>query len=146
MMARAFPRHRASGFTLIEVIVAVVIAAMCLTALAGVFSGGTRAAAVTADLSRASTLAQSLLASAGIDKPLTEGVESGSSGDNMSWTVTVTDEPSEDSDNPIRPPFFLKRVTAKVVAGNAATRSATDQQRSVELTTLRAVPRPLLAQ
>jgi hypothetical protein len=111
-----------------------------------VFSGGTRAAGVAADLSRASTLAQSLLASAGIDKPLTEGVESGASGDNMTWALTVTDEPFEDSDNPIRPPYLLKRVTAKVVAGNAGNRSSADQQRSVELTTLRAVPRPPLAQ
>jgi prepilin-type N-terminal cleavage/methylation domain-containing protein len=135
-----------SGFTLIEVIVAVVIAAMCLTALAGVFSSGTRAAGIAADLSRASTLAQSLLAGAGLEKPLTEGVESGASGESLTWTVSVSDEPTEDSDNPIRPPYLLKRVTAKVVAGSTASRGSTDTQRSVELTTLRAVPRPPLAQ
>ncbi|TAG06245.1 MAG: type II secretion system protein [Betaproteobacteria bacterium] len=135
-----------SGFTLIEVIVAVVIAAMCLTALAGVFSGGTRAAGIAADLSRASTLAQSLLSGAGIEKPLTDGVESGAEGESLTWTVTVIDEPTEDSDNPIRPPYLLKRVTAKVIVGSTASRNSTDAQRSVELTTLRAVPRPPLAQ
>jgi general secretion pathway protein I len=132
-----------SGFTLIEVIVAVVVAAMCLTALAGVFSGGTRAAGVAVELSRASTLAQSLIASAGIEKPLTDGVESGTTSDNLNWTVTVTEEPTEDSDNPVRPPLLLKRVTARVVVANA---SSPERSRSVELTTLRATARPALIQ
>jgi prepilin-type N-terminal cleavage/methylation domain-containing protein len=130
-----------SGFTLLEVIVAVVIAALCFTALAGVFSGGTRAAAASSELSRASTLAQSLLASAGVEKPLTEGAESGSAEGNLSWTFTVSDEPTDDGDNPVRPPLILKRITARVVVANI---NQPERARVVELTSLRAVPRPLL--
>lgn len=134
-------RGSARGFTLIEVIVAVVIAALCFTALAGVFSGGMRAAAISSDLSRASTLAQSLLASAGVEKPLTEGVESGNAEGNLNWTLSVGDEPTDDGDNPIRPPLVLKRVTARVIVVDGA---AADRARFVELTSLRAVPRPLI--
>jgi prepilin-type N-terminal cleavage/methylation domain-containing protein len=143
MISRAGSKPLSSGFTLIEVIVAVVVAAMCLTALAGVFSGGTRAAGVAAELSRASTLAQSLIASAGVDKPLVDGSESGTTSDNLSWTITVTDEPTEDSDNPVRPPLLLKRVTAKVVVANG---SSPERARFFELTTLRATPRATLIQ
>jgi prepilin-type N-terminal cleavage/methylation domain-containing protein len=143
MTMRTDTARSQSGFTLIEVIVATVVAAMCLTALAGVFSGGMRVAGVASELSRASTLAQSLLASAGIEKPLTEGVESGTTNDNLNWTVTVADEPTDDADNPIRPPLLLKRITAKVVVANAA---SPERSRAVELTTLRAVPRPPLVQ
>jgi general secretion pathway protein I len=137
-----YPNKRERGFTLLEVIVAVVIAALCFTALAGVFSGGTRAAAASSELSRASTLAQSLLASAGVEKPLTEGVESGSADGNLNWTFTVSDEPTDDGDNPTRPPLVLKRITARVVVANV---NQPERARVVELTSLRAVPRPLLA-
>ena len=71
------PQRQAGGFTLLEVIVAVVIAALCLSALAQVFATGVRAAGAASDYTRAVTLAQSLLASAGVEKPLEEGAESG---------------------------------------------------------------------
>lgn len=138
-------RH-ARGFTLVEVIVAVVIAAVALSALAGVFGGGARAAATASELTRASALAQGLLASAGVEKPLTDGVESGATNDGLRWTVTVTDESTEGDDSgttasPIRPPLLLKRVTARVVVAND---TQPDRGRVVELSTLRAIPRPLL--
>ena len=61
------PQRQAGGFTLLEVIVAVVIAALCLSALAQVFATGVRAAGAASDYTRAVTLAQSLLASAGVE-------------------------------------------------------------------------------
>lgn len=129
------------GFTLVEVIVAIVIAALCFSALSGVFSGGMRAASTASELARASTLAQSLIATVGIERPLADGVESGTSADGLSWTVTVADESSAAEAGPIKPVFELKRVTARVVVPNEA---QPDRARAFELSTLRAVPTPIL--
>jgi general secretion pathway protein I len=135
-------KHRsARGFTLVEVIVAIVIAALCFSALAGVFSGGMRTAATASELARASTLAQSLLATAGIERPLADGVESGTSADGLNWSVTVSEESTESEEGPIKPVLMLKRVTARVVVPNDA---QPDRARSFELSTLRAAPRPVL--
>ncbi len=135
--------QRARGFTLVEVIVAIVIAALCFSALAGVFSGGARSAIAVSELGRASSLAQSLLASAGIEKPLADGVESGTSADGLNWTVTVSEEAADGEDGPIKPTLVLKRVSVRVVVPNLA---QPDRARFFELTGLRATPRPVLPQ
>lgn len=136
----------ARGFTLVEVIVAVVIAAVALSALAGVFGGGARAAAAASELTRANAYAESLLASAGVEKPLADGTESGSTADGLRWTMTVADESTEGDDSgstasPIRPSLLLKRVSVRVAVANDV---QPERARAIELSTLRAVPRPLL--
>ncbi len=132
------------GFTLLEVIVAVVIAALCLSALSQVFATGVRSASATSDYMRAMTLAQGLLAGAGIEKPLADGSESGVSGDGrLQWTLTVAAEPVEESDGLIKPPLELKRLVARVAVSNPGD-VAGAKQRNVELTTLLAVPRQAL--
>ena len=99
-------QRKARGFTLLEVIVAVVIAALCLSALAQVFATGVRAAGTASDYTRAVTLAQSLLAGAGVEKALEDGAEGGTTADGkLAWTLTVTQEPTEDADAPVRPPL-----------------------------------------
>lgn len=134
-------RHQARGFTLLEVIVAIVIAALCLSALAQVFATGMKSASVSSDYMRAMTVAQGLLAGAGIEKTLADGSESGTTPDGrLAWTLTVGPEPTEDADNPIRPPLELKRLTARVVMLNPDQVWSTNK-RSFELTTLLAVPR-----
>lgn len=134
-------RRRARGFTLLEVIVAVVIAALCIAALSQVFATGVRAATVASDYTHATTLAQSLLAGAGVDGALEDGTTSGNSRDGkLAWTLTVSAETSDDADSPIRPPFDLKRVVARVSTANAEGSGA--RPRVVELSTLVATPRP----
>ena len=129
------------GFTLLEVIVAVVIAAVCLAALSQVFATGVRAAGTSSDYMRAMSLAQSKLAGVGVEKPATDGSESGTSSDGrLLWTLTVESEPTEDGDNPVRPPLELKRVTARVTA-TSPSEIAGKPSRSVQLVTLLAVPR-----
>ena len=129
------------GFTLLEVIVAVVIAAVCLAALSQVFATGVRAAGTSSDYMRAMTLAQSKLAGVGVERAISDGSESGSSSDGrLVWTLTVESEPTEDGDNPLRPPLELKRVTARVTA-TALGEIAGKPSRSVQLVTLLAVPR-----
>jgi prepilin-type N-terminal cleavage/methylation domain-containing protein len=129
------------GFTLLEVIVAVVIAALCLAALSQVFATGVRASSSSSDYMRAMTQAQSLLAGVGVEKAVTDGAESGASADGrLNWTLTVQAEPTDDADNPIRPPLELKRVIARVVATDANSASS-NRGRVVELVTLLAIPR-----
>jgi general secretion pathway protein I len=135
--------HAERGFTLLEVIVAVVIAALCLAALSQVFATGVRAAGTSSDYMQAMTLAQSKLAGVGVDKPATDGSESGTSPDGrFVWTVTVDSEPTEDADNPVRPPLELKRITARVTVA-APGGISTAPARTVQLATLLAVPRLL---
>ena len=145
---RSAPFVRESGFTLVEVIVAVVIAAIALSALAGVFGGGARAATSASELTRANAFAESLIASAGVEKPLVDGTESGSTADGLRWTITVADESTEGDDggttaSPIRPLLLLKRVSVRVAVANDV---QPERSRAIELSTLRVVPRPLLQQ
>jgi general secretion pathway protein I len=137
-MSRRQPQH---GFTLLEVIVAVIIAALCIAALSQVFATGVRAAGTSSDYMRAMTLAQSLLSGVGVEKSVSDGSESGATSDGrLTWTVTIDSEPTDEAENPIRPPLELKRVIARVVAGNPDDLSGRSG-RTVELVTLVAVPR-----
>lgn len=137
------PQTRESGFTLLEVIVAVVIAALCLSALSQVFATGVRSASASSDYMRAMTLAQGLLAGAGIEKPLVDGSESGVSNDGrLQWSLSVAAEPVEEGDALIKPPLDLKRLVARVAVSNPGDLPGT-KQRNVEITTLLAVPRQL---
>ena len=131
------------GFTLLEVIVAVVIAALCLAALSQVFATGVRAAATSSDYMRAMTLAQSLLAAVGVEKAASDGSESGTTSDGrLTWTVSVAPEPTDEAENPLKPPLELKRVIARVVAAGANDAPG-NRGRTVELVTLLAVPRQI---
>ena len=134
-------KRQQQGFTLLEVIVAVVIAALCLAALSQVFATGVRAASTSSDYMRAMTLAQSLLAGVGVEKATSDGSESGTSSDGrLTWTVTISPEPTDEAENPLKPPLELKRVIARVVAGSANDAPG-NRGRTVELVTLLAVPR-----
>ena len=131
------------GFTLLEVIVAVVIAALCLAALSQVFATGVRAAGTSSDYMRAMTLAQSLLAGVGVEKATADGSESGASSDGrLRWTVTISPEPTDEAENPVKPPLELKRVIARVVAASPGV-VTNNPGRMVELVTLLAVPRQI---
>ena len=141
MSVRRQPSQR--GFTLLEVIVAVVIAALCLSALAQVFATGVRSASASSDYMRAMTLAQGLLAGAGIEKSLSDGSESGVSSDGrLQWTLTVLAEPVEEADALIKPPLELKRLIARVSVTNPGDLPGV-KQRNVEITTLLTIPRAL---
>lgn len=144
MTTRSLAPRRDHGFTLLEVIVAVIIAALCLSALAQVFASGVRAAGATSEYARATALAQSLLAGVGVEKSASDGVESGVTPDGqLSWMLSIAPEPVEEADGGlVKPPLELKRVVARVVTVDAgAQRDGTNRARAVELSTLVAVPR-----
>jgi general secretion pathway protein I len=82
---------RQTGYTLIEVLVAFMILALALTVLLRIFSGGLRNVSVSSDYATATLIAESRLAAAGIDIPLTPGETSGTEGERFEWTVNVQD-------------------------------------------------------
>jgi general secretion pathway protein I len=82
---------RQSGYTLIEVLVAFMILALALTVLLRIFSGGLRNVSVSSDYAVATLIAESRLAAAGIDVPLSPGETSGTEGERFEWTVSVQD-------------------------------------------------------
>lgn len=84
------PERQCRGYTLVEVLVAFVILAMTLTVLFRIFSGGVRNIAVSADYARATLIAESRLAAAGIDEELRAGETSGVEADDFAWTRSVT--------------------------------------------------------
>lgn len=83
-------RARASGFSLLEVLVAFVILSLVATALFRLFSGALGNAGAAEEYSRAILVAQSALDQAAIP-PLREGTSSGTTDDgHVQWTVQVT--------------------------------------------------------
>jgi general secretion pathway protein I len=126
-----FPGRGNRGYTLIEVLVAFVILAMALTVLLRIFSGGVRNVAVSSDYAKAVLIAESRLATAGIDDTLapgeTDGVESG----RFRWTRVVTDyEPANDYGSTVKG-LRAYHVTVTVSWPNG------DKERRVELNTVR---------
>ena len=81
---------RRDGFTLLEVLVAFVIAALALTALYNGGLGGLRAATVAGRYLQAVSRAQSHLDSAMIGDALTPSDRQGDEGDGYHWRVRIT--------------------------------------------------------
>ena len=82
-------RRNPPGFTLLEVLVALVIAGLALGAL---FSGaitGMRSAKLSLDYAEAVSRAKSHLAVVGIGSPLVAGTQHGDDGQGFTWRVAV---------------------------------------------------------
>ncbi len=75
------------GFSLLEILVAFSILALTLGVLMQIFSGSLRNAEMAHDQAQAVALAQSLLAAAGIETPLTAGETSGQAGNKFRWLL-----------------------------------------------------------
>ena len=81
---------RCAGFTLLEVIVAFALLALALTVLLGALSGAARQVRHSAEITRASLHAQSLLAQAGVGEALEPGRTEGTfDQDRYRWTLEV---------------------------------------------------------
>jgi general secretion pathway protein I len=78
-----------AGFTLIEVLVATVIAALALVALLESFSAGLSTVSHLAARDRAALLAQSVLDAVGARELLAEGVETGQASKGVEWRTTT---------------------------------------------------------
>ena len=123
-------RPRDEGFTLLEVLVALVVLSTTVVAALQLFGGGLRLARAAGDHANAALLASAKLADLQ-PGPLTEGTDQGTEG-SYRWTRRVTLDPSllpVEPDTPETITIRLARVSVEVRWG---------QGRRFELATLRA--------
>ncbi|WP_299390681.1 prepilin-type N-terminal cleavage/methylation domain-containing protein [Pelagibius sp.] len=83
-------RRRQGGFTLIEVLVAFTIFALSFAAILQIFSGGLHNGATADRALIALGHAESLMARAGVEEPLTPGQTSGQIDEGMTWQQSVS--------------------------------------------------------
>ena len=110
------------GFSLLEVVVAFAVAALCLGAAAQVFSAATRHVGLVQDRMRALSLAETVLAAAGVTEALAPGVVSGELSGGLQWRRTVERYPQADDakgaeDEGTEPHWVAYRVTVEVRRG-----------------------------
>jgi general secretion pathway protein I len=98
-------RHAASGFTLIEMVIAFAILGLSLSALYATFQSALSRTGHDAHLSEATLLARSLLARVGTEWPLTEG---SSHGDWSEYTYELSEHKSVAPANEV--PFTVPAV------------------------------------
>lgn len=131
---------RAAGFTLIEVLVALVIGGLAVTAIAGVFGSGLLASRVSDQAVIALTLAETTLAAAGADEPLRPGSRGGSFDHHFGWQLSIApyDDPGRRDPSGVAAPLALRlyRVAVTVAWNDGAKR------RQLSLSTLRLGPPP----
>lgn len=82
-------RRRAAGFTLLEVLVALVIAALALGTLFSGAVSGLRSAKLSLDYAEAVARARSHLAVVGIGAPMAAMTQQGDDGDGFDWRLAV---------------------------------------------------------
>jgi general secretion pathway protein I len=82
--------RRPEGFTLIEVLIALAIAALGIASLIAATGTGLGNVDVAARVIEATRRAQSRLAAVGISAPLLPGELSGSDGDDYAWTTRIS--------------------------------------------------------
>ena len=118
-----------SGFTLLEVLVALVIFALAFGVLAQIMQTGLRQSAGAQSVAAATLLARSELARVGVEMPLQVGRAEGQTEDGMRWQteIEVVEGPDEDQS------LALYQVQVTVAWGS----SPAEQ---LSLTTLRAGP------
>lgn len=119
-----------TGFSLLEVLVAFAILAVSLGVLMQIFSQATLATLVSAQYSRAASLAEARLNAVGTAIPLEEGAVSGDPENGIAWEVTIVPLSFGDASLP-DPPATPYRVNATALWQDAG------RVRALTLSTLR---------
>jgi general secretion pathway protein I len=130
--------NRQRGFSLLEILVAFTILALSLGVLMQIFSGSLRNTEVSNSQAQAVALAQSLLASAGVEAPLVAGESAGTLDDRYSWTLRATPvqiDPLAGDTSDLKPLATLElwEIAARVAWGG----DSGTPERDVTLTSLR---------
>ena len=127
---------REAGFTILEVLTAVVLMAVVLAVVLQVFSGGLRDAQLADEYARAVMIAQSHLAGYSASESLEEGAKTGRD-DAFAWTLSAAayDERQENAEAKAQGEYNL-RVRLLRVESKVAWRAADGRDREVRLATL----------
>ena len=127
------------GFTVMEILVAFVVLGAAVGILYRTFSTGLNNVEVVSGYSEAIAVADAKLAGLGLEQPLQEGEESGTTEDRrFNWKVTVL---------PFTPPGTPPEQLGTVIIANQLLRASVtvtwnerrDQKRTIELSTVRMV-------
>jgi prepilin-type N-terminal cleavage/methylation domain-containing protein len=130
---RAERRRWRRGFTLLEVLVALIIFALVFGAVAQVIQTALRQTASAGTMLEATLLARSLLARAGTELPLAPSLHQGETGDGFRWRLAIDREGTGDDSGS----FQAYLVEARVAWGPG------EREQDVVLTTLRiGLPEP----
>lgn len=127
---------RCRGFTLLEVLIAFTILTMALGALFEVFGGGLRSVGLSERYSRAALVAESRLASLGVESGLRVGELGGAVDDILHWRAVVEPYAAPDAVDYARLPVAPLLITVEVFWDEGARR------RSVSLSSLKLAVRP----
>ena len=144
-MKRAQASSAASGgFSLLEVLAAFVVLALVGTALFRIFSGALGNASLSDEYSRATLYAESRLASPGVETPLREGVQQGTSDDGKySWTARVEPYRTPGSTPDLDGTVELMPVRLWRIAVTVSWPGMAGSDRSIALATVRLAPKEL---
>jgi general secretion pathway protein I len=139
-----WPKHRASlGFSLLEILVAFTVFSLITAVVMQIFSQGVNNAGVADRYARATMIAESKLAAAGIEEALKHGVTSGKTEDEFAWQITIRryEDPAPRDQQALD---FDKNYYAQLYEVVATVRFTTDdnRERSVTLSTLQLGPKP----
>lgn len=124
-------KTRGQGYTLIEVLVAMIILSLTLTIIFRIFSGGLLKIGIATDYTRAAMVAESVLAATGTTEQLIAGESSGRWLDKYRWSRSVTPYQPANVSSPNNTSVNAYKVTVVVEW------PVRDGIRSVDLSTLK---------
>jgi general secretion pathway protein I len=132
------------GFSLLEVLAAFVVLALVGTALFRIFSGALGNASLSDEYSRATLYAESLLASPGVETPLREGTQQGTSDDGKyAWTAQIAPYRVPGSTPDLDSAADLMPVRLWHIAVTVRWPGVAGSDRTIALATVRIAPREL---
>ncbi len=118
------------GFTLIEILVAISIMAICLTVILQLFSGGLRAGKLSDDYTRAVFHGKEIMEEILLSNMLEEGINEGRFNDSYGWkTEVVRIEQDEEEESKL--PIDTFTIKVQVTWGG------TEKNKSFELETIK---------
>lgn len=141
---RSPPPGPCTGFSLLEVLAAFVILALVGTALFRIFSGALGNASLSDEYSRATLYGESQLATRGVETPLREGVQQGTSEDGKyAWTARVEPYKPPGSTPDLDAATDLMPVRLWRIAVTVSWAGPAGADRSIALATVRLAAREL---